>query len=159
MIKRVFTQVFAVVGAILEKDGKVLLVRENKTSARGLWNQPAGWPDVGEDLIASVRREVKEETGFDFQPTGLVGVYSLVKGPDARVEATRHAVKLIFRGTFGGQALASNEEIQEVKWFAPEEIYAWDSSTLRDLDIKQEVKDYFAGKNYPLEIIRHTLSK
>jgi hypothetical protein len=30
-----------------------------------------------------------------------------------------------------------------------------DSSTLRDADIKQLVKDYFAGKKYPLELVNH----
>ncbi|PIQ68875.1 MAG: hypothetical protein COV91_01870 [Candidatus Taylorbacteria bacterium CG11_big_fil_rev_8_21_14_0_20_46_11] len=65
--KRVFTQVFGVVGAILEKEGKFLLVRENNPPHpdHGKWNQPAGWVDVGENPITAVSREVREETGFD----------------------------------------------------------------------------------------------
>ena len=68
MAERVFTQVFGVVGAIIEKEGKILLVKEAGTHDKGKWNQPAGWIDVGEDPIEMVKRELKEETGLDFNP-------------------------------------------------------------------------------------------
>jgi hypothetical protein len=34
MAERVFTQTFGVVGAIIEKDGKILLVKETKASVK-----------------------------------------------------------------------------------------------------------------------------
>jgi hypothetical protein len=33
-----------------------------------------------------------------------------------------------------------------------------DNATLRDLDIKQMVKDYFAGKKFSLDSITHTIA-
>ncbi len=51
------------------------------------------------------------------------------------------------------------DDVAEVRWFTPEEINGMDLSTLRDMDIKKMTKDYFSGKKYPLDIIRHTLSK
>lgn len=51
------------------------------------------------------------------------------------------------------------EEIAETKWFLPEEIENMNSEILRDLDIKQMVKDYFIGKKYSLELLKHTISK
>lgn len=161
MSKRIFTQTFGVAGAIIEKDGKVLLVREGNDKAdAGLWNQPAGWIDVGEDPVEAAKREVKEETGLDFEPTGLIGIYSLYrKDLQEKIGATPHAIKLVFRGNWSGEAKHDGSEIMELRWFPPEEIEKMGMDELRDLDIKKEVADYFAGKSYSLEIIRHTVSE
>ncbi len=160
MSQRVFSQAFVVVGAIIEKDGKILLVKENMKGPDNFkWNQPAGWVDVGENPINAVIREVKEETGLDFTPTALLGIYSLVRNDITSERGTPHALKLIFKGTVGGKPKEPNEEIAELQWFSLEEIDSMDNKTLRDLDIKQEAKNYFAGKAYPLEVIRHTMAK
>lgn len=158
--ERTYTQTHCVVGAILERDGKICLVKENNPAHpdHGKWNQPAGWLDVGEDPIEAVRREVREETGLDFTPTHVLGVYSLVKHRGSGPIPLSHGVKLIFTGTFrehGGVPDAS--EISELKWFMPEEIYTMDGKTLRDMDIKDEVRDYLSHKRFPLNTIKHTL--
>lgn len=161
-ITRVFTQTFGVVGGILERNGKILLVRENQPNNpdHGKWNQPAGWIGVGEDPIVAVKREVLEETGFAFTPKYLLGVYSLVrKDLEKALNAKPHSIKLIFVGDISETQSGTLEtDVSETKWFTPDEIYTMDSKTLRDLDIKQMVKDYFAGKKYPLDIIVHTVA-
>lgn len=162
MSKRVYTQTFGVVGAIIEKNGKILLVQENNPTHpdHKKWNQPAGWIDVGENPINAVAREVKEETGYVFKPTAFLGVYSLVKAHLKKlINFTPHPIKLIFTGKIiGGKQLVSNSEIGEVKWFTPKEIYKMNKKTLRDLDIKKEVRDYFNNKKFPLSIITHNNS-
>jgi ADP-ribose pyrophosphatase YjhB (NUDIX family) len=156
MTQRIFTQAFGVVGAIIERDGKILLVKEKKETAKDKWSHPAGWIDVEENAIDSVKREVKEETGFDFEPKNVLGVYVLVK---AEAGNLHHAIKLVFTGEISeNQQEFMQDEISEVKWFAPEEIYNM-GLELRDFDIKQMVKDYFSGKRYPLDIITHTIQK
>lgn len=161
MDNRVFTQTFGVVGGLLVKEGKVLLVKESGTADKGKWNQPAGWPDVGEDLLLAAKREVEEETGYEFTPTHLLGVYSLVrKDLTEKLGATPHALKFIFIGDISeNQKNKVFDDVAETRWFTPEEIEKMDLSTLRDLDIKKMVKDYFAGKRYPLDTIRHTISE
>lgn len=161
MIKRVYTQAFAVVGAILEKEGKILLVKEAGTSDVGKWNQPAGWLDPGHSPIEMVKQEVKEETGFEFEPTGVIGIYSLCRNDLVeKLGDTPHAIKLIFCGKIiGGEMTINPEEIADVRWFDQKEIDAMDGRTLRDMDIKQEIQDYFAGRAYPLELIRHTIQQ
>jgi 8-oxo-dGTP pyrophosphatase MutT (NUDIX family) len=162
---RVFTQTFGVVGAIIEQNGKFLLVRENHPGYfnHGKWNQPAGWIVVSEHPIDAVVREVREETGLQFTPTHLLGVYSLVKrneGCPDNPQEIHHPLKLIFVGTHTGTSEKfSNDEISETKWFSPEEIYAMDKTMLRDIDIKKEVQDFIARVRYPLEIITHTLQE
>ena len=160
-MERVFTQTFGVVGAILEKDGKILLVKETKKVAKGLWNHPAGWIDLGENPLNAVSREVKEETGYDFNPTHILGVYSLYKkNLKERFNITPHAIKIIFIGNISKNTTGGLiDEISESKWFAPEEIYEMDINILRDLDIKKMVKDYFSGKRYPLELLTHIINE
>jgi ADP-ribose pyrophosphatase YjhB (NUDIX family) len=157
MAQRVFTQTFGVVGAIIEKDGKILLVQETKPAVKGMWNHPAGWLEVEENPIDAVKREIKEEAGFDFEPKNILGIYSFAK-PEAGV--IHHAVKIIFIGKIlGEQGEYWKDEISQTKWFTPEEIENMDEKTLRDVDIKTMVKDYFAGKKYPLDLLTHTIQK
>jgi|SRR3989339_224908 len=160
-MERVFSQSFCVVGAIIEKDGKIALVQESsrKRADAGKWNQPAGWLDVGENPIEAVSREVEEETGFTFTPTAILGIYSLVREDINTPErGTPHAVKIIFVGNtdFSNQKVLA-DDVSTIKWYTPEEIEAMDISTLRDVDIKKEVKDYFDNKRFSMEIINHTI--
>lgn len=158
MTKRILTQTFGAVGAILEKDGKILLVEETKETAKGMWSHPAGWIEVGEDPLEAVKREVKEETCFDFEPTYILGVYSLFKeNLKEKFNITPHAIKIIFIGKISDNETGKlYDDISRTKWFTPEEIYQMDINTLRDLDIKKMVKDYFASKRYPLDFLTHT---
>jgi len=157
MTQRIFTQTFGVVGAIIEKDGKILLVKETKATAKGKWSHPAGWIDVGENSIDAVKREVKEETGFDFEPGNILGVYVIVKD---EADVVHHALKVIYTGDISDKEVSElADDVSETKWFTPEEIQSMDSKTLRDLDIKQMVKDYFLDIKYPLNLITHTIQK
>jgi len=159
MAKRVFTQTFGVVGAIIEKNGKILLVKEAKAAAKDKWNTPAGWLDVGENPVDGAKREVEEETGLQFTPTDILGVYSLVKVKQEGVH-TSHPIKIIFLGRVSDERTRELEDdISETKWFTPEEIENMGPDTLRDMDIKKMVKDYFSGKKYPLELLTHTVAE
>ncbi len=161
-VTRVFTQTFGVVGGIIVRDGEILLVCENQPNHpdHGKWSHPAGWIDVGENPIFAVKREVLEETGFDFTPKYLLGIYSLVRKDLEKIrKATPHAIKLIFIGEISETEEGKLEDdVSETKWFTPDEIYAMDNNKLRDTDIKQMVKDYFAGKKFSLDCIVHTIA-
>jgi 8-oxo-dGTP pyrophosphatase MutT (NUDIX family) len=67
------------VAAVIEHDGKFLLVEEEVDDGRGgietRYNQPAGHLDEGESLLAACARETLEETAWQFAPRQLVGIY------------------------------------------------------------------------------------
>jgi ADP-ribose pyrophosphatase YjhB (NUDIX family) len=156
-MERVFTQTFGVVGAIIEKDGKILLIKEADGPDVGKWNHPAGMIDVGEDPIEAGRREVKEETGFDFTPTHVLGVYSMVRKD---LNPTHHPIKIIFIGNISDERMRKlADDVSEIRWFTPEEIEKMDADILRYLDIKQMVKDYFSSKRFSLDLLTHIVSE
>jgi ADP-ribose pyrophosphatase YjhB (NUDIX family) len=161
MSKRDYSQTFGVAGAVIEKEGKILLVKETKEIAKDLWSHPAGWIEVGEDPLDAVKKEVKEETGYDFSPTYIIGIYSLYKkNLKEKFDITPHPIKIIFSGKISENSTGElAKDISENKWFLAEEIYQMDKNTLRDIDIKQMIKDYFAGKKYPLELLTHIISE
>lgn len=163
MSNRVYTQVFGVVAAIIERDGKFLLVKENNPAHpdHGKWNQPAGWIDVGENPLRAVARETREETGYEFTPAHLLGVVSLVRKDNAaHFGSPPHPIKLVFVGTLSKEPVQKlAQDISEIRWFSPAEIEAMNGKTLRDLDIKRLVKNYLSGVRYPLEILHHTIAE
>lgn len=63
------------VAAVIEHVGRFLLVEEQGEGSDLVFNQPAGHLEPGENLLAAVVREVREETGQHFVPLGLVGMY------------------------------------------------------------------------------------
>jgi len=161
MTSRLISQPFVIAGAIIEKEGKILLVKEAKKISKDKWNCPAGWLDVGENPIEAAKREVREETGFDFRPTHLLGIYSCVhKRLRKKLNDIPHPVKIVFLGNISDKKKGElYDDISEIRWFLPEEIERMDRDTLRDPDIKKMVKDYFDGKRYPLELITHTTNE
>ena len=62
------------VAAVVERDGKYLLVEE-EDDGKLVLNQPAGHLDEGESLLDAVVRETLEETAWHFVPEFLIGIY------------------------------------------------------------------------------------
>lgn len=56
-----------VVGALIEQNGKYLLVKEVLEDNREYWIIPGGGVDFGESLEEAIKREIKEETGLDIE--------------------------------------------------------------------------------------------
>ena len=68
-----------------------------------------------------------------------------------------HGVKIVFLGKYTDGSKAKDSSA--IAWFTPEEIDAMDAKTLRDIDIKDIVKDYLSGTRFPLSILHHTVVK
>ena len=64
-------------GGVIEKDGKFLLVQENKKICQGKWNLPAGGLDDEESVIDGAIREIYEETGCKVEITGVLEIINM----------------------------------------------------------------------------------
>jgi 8-oxo-dGTP diphosphatase len=53
------------VGAVVVRDGKVLLIKRAHEPRKGEWSLPGGIVELGEGLLEALRREVREETGLE----------------------------------------------------------------------------------------------
>ena len=105
--------------AVFDDRGRILL---QKRSDFHVWGLPGGSIEVGETLEQAVRREVKEETGYDAEVVRLVGAYSdpdhtTTRYPDGQLV---HYVSLTFECRVVGGSLRTDEESDAVAWFAPD---------------------------------------
>jgi ADP-ribose pyrophosphatase YjhB (NUDIX family) len=137
-----------VVAAVIEEDGKFLLVEEE--TAEGLrFNQPAGHLEDGESLLDAVRREVFEETAHHFEPTALLGVYRW-RHPDKGHTYMRFA----FTGAVTGfdPTAKLDEGILRAVWMTREEIRA-NARRHRSPLVMRCLEDFAADRRYPLEFL------
>ena len=139
-----------VVAAIVERDGKFLLVEEH--TAEGLrLNQPAGHWEPGETLLDAVRREALEETAHHVEPTALLGCYSTYY-PQRDITYLRFAYVCQATGFDAKRTLDTG--IVRAVWLTPDEL-ATSAIPHRSQLVMRCVQDYLTGRSFPLDFVSH----
>lgn len=136
------------VAAVARSANRYLLVEELIQGERVV-NQPAGHWEPDETLVEAVVRETLEETGWELQPQGLVGVYQWAH-PGGRDTFLRFA--------FHGEAIKPvteqlDAEIQRVLWWTREEIQA-SALPLRSPQVLRCIEDFENGAHYSLDCLK-----
>jgi ADP-ribose pyrophosphatase YjhB (NUDIX family) len=141
------------VAAIIERDGRYLLVEEETPEGLKL-NNPAGHLDPGESPEQGVIREALEETARVFVPDRVVGVYLSRFQRPARGEDVTY-LRFAFGGTVGeaDPARALDEGIVRTLWMTLAEIRA-SSARHRSALVLRCIEDHAAGVRHPLALIR-----
>lgn len=123
-------------GAIIVRDGKILLQRR---SDNGKWGLIGGIMEPGETYAECALREVSEETGLQVSLGHLVGIYHspnhvFPSGDEA------HVICAIYTAEIVSGEPRIDEESLELSFFAPSEMPEVASD-----DHRQALRDYFAG--------------
>ena len=129
---------------VLDDAGAVLVIHRTDNDN---WALPGGALDLGESLVTTAVREVKEETGIDCEVTGLVGIYTDPKhiifytsDGEARQE---FSVLFTARAT-GGEPTPSDES-REVLWVDRDKLI----DLQMDRSMRMRIAHFLEGRTTP----------
>ncbi|MCS7283509.1 MAG: NUDIX domain-containing protein [Anaerolineae bacterium] len=101
---------------LVERDGRVLLVRKAYGRAKGRWSLPAGFVEYDEDPAAAAVRECREETGLEVELTGLLDVLPGA-GPPGEASFT-----IVYRGKIVGGELRARDDADRAAFFSVDDL-------------------------------------
>ncbi len=104
------------VGALIFQRGRILMAQRGKEPMKGSWSLPGGLVEVGESLGDAVRREVREETGLEVRPSGILEVFERIMR-DAAGAPEYHYVLIDYICRVTGGSLRAGDDVSDVEWF------------------------------------------
>ena len=127
----------AAYAVIVDDDGRLLLALWNEP-AEPMWTLPGGGVELDETVEQAVVREVREETGYDVELIGLLGVDSHVVGVADRNIATDRplkGVRVVFAARVVGGELRKELDgtTDEARWFPRAQVASLPRVPLVDL--------------------------
>jgi ADP-ribose pyrophosphatase YjhB (NUDIX family) len=99
-------------GALVQRNGKVLLVRRAVEPFRGYWDIPGGFCEADEHPTETAIRETREETGLEIELTGLLGLWLDEYGGVTTLNAYYLARPLT-------EQIQAGSDADGAAWFAP----------------------------------------
>ena len=121
---------------------------KDKVTNKLVINQPAGHLENNESLVDAAIRETLEETGWDFVPEYISGIYRWVHSNG----------ETYLRICFVGEATTEHPEleldtgIERTVWLDVEEIRK--NKNLRSPLVIKSIEDFLDAKKYPISLIQ-----
>jgi ADP-ribose pyrophosphatase YjhB (NUDIX family) len=109
------------IGVVVWREDKILLVKRKNPPAEGQWGLPGGKQQLGETIMEAAVREVREETGIDIAPHGIVtALDAITRDKKGKIEFHYTIVEVVAEW-HGGEAKAADDAL-EVQWVLPVEV-------------------------------------
>lgn len=109
------------VGAVVLREGAILLEQRGKPPAEGTWSIPGGLVELGETAEGAVVREVREETGLEVVVGPLLGLFQPVQR-DADGRIRYHFVVIDFLAYYQAGDLRPGDDAAALAWVSPAEL-------------------------------------
>jgi ADP-ribose pyrophosphatase YjhB (NUDIX family) len=108
-------------GALIIKNGKLLLIKRGAKPGQGRWSIPGGLVELGERVQDAIVREVKEECGLDIEVERLMDVFdSITRDEKGRVQY--QFVVVNFLAKIKGGTLKNADDVLEARWVPLNEV-------------------------------------
>lgn len=121
------------VGGVVVEEGAVLLVRRARPPLEGEWSIPGGLLEVGETLEEGLQRELREETGLEVAPAGLLAVLDrILRDEQGRPRYHYVLIDYLCRIAPGASPeTQAGSDAAECRWFSPANLPDLHPDTLR----------------------------
>jgi NADH pyrophosphatase NudC (nudix superfamily) len=107
------------VGAVIIREGKVLLIRRAHEPYKDYWDFPGGFLECGEYPEEGLKREIAEELGIGIAIKRILGIY-----PDSYGAGGVSTLNVYYLCKISNGDIKPQTEIAEAKWFFPNELPA-----------------------------------
>lgn len=137
-----------IVGTIILKDNKVLMVKETKKECYGKLAFPAGHLEEGEIICEAAKRELMEETGYKAE---LIKVFPIIT-----FSGKRPMIMIHFLGNNEELVEKYNtDEILGIEWVDISDFENLDSSQFRNYSVfKIIIQSLLNNQIYDLDLIK-----
>lgn len=123
-------------GALVERDGVLLLVKRAVAPFEGDWDIPGGFLQEWEHPAEGARREVREETGLEIEVTSLLGILI-----DRYGDADYNTLNIYYRARVVGGVERPADDAATLGWFTANALpanVAFPDHELRVLELWRE---------------------
>jgi 8-oxo-dGTP diphosphatase len=108
------------IGAIVIKEGKVLMIKRAAKPNQNLWAIPGGMLELGETLQEGAEREIFEETGIRIKAGNPIYTFDFMER-DSDGQLHFHYIIIDLEATYLEGEVAAADDALDACWMSPED--------------------------------------